>query len=46
MTEVTLYLYAVMRDGDWANDWITHLTPTAAVIVGVFGWTIAFITGG
>lgn len=46
MTEVTLYLYAVLHDGDYQNDWLTHLPTTAAWIVGIFGWTIAFITGG
>jgi hypothetical protein len=46
VTDVIWYLTGVIHDGDYQNDYLSHLPTTAAWVVGVFGWIIALITGG
>jgi hypothetical protein len=46
MIDILRYLLVVVVEGDWANDWLTHLDPSIAPTVMEFGKLIAQSIGG
>jgi hypothetical protein len=34
---ILYYLYFVILDGDWLNDWLTHMPPTVRAIMEHIG---------
>jgi hypothetical protein len=45
MTALLLYVAAIAQDGDWQNDWITHLPHVIRPSVLVLGHLLALILG-
>jgi hypothetical protein len=45
MTALLLYLAAVAEDGDFLNDWLTHLPETVQPFVLFAGYVLAMILG-
>ena len=42
----TRYMLIVLTDGDWANDWLTHLDPAIQPAVMQVGEWISTLIGG
>lgn len=44
---LTRYIQAVLSDGDYLNDWLTHLVlpPAMYHFIVYFGWFLARLTG-
>jgi hypothetical protein len=40
-----LYFAAIMIDGDWMNDWITHLPAMIRPVIMQIGQILAFVVG-
>lgn len=45
MTVLANYFAAILTDGDFCNDWITHLPDFAQPFVLFLGWLIAALIG-
>lgn len=39
------YIQAIFVDGDWANDWLTHMTPIVAAFMRDYGQNLAASLG-
>lgn len=39
------YFAAVLADGDYLNDWLTHLPMMLRPVVEMLGWLVATATG-
>lgn len=40
------YLALIVRDGDWMNDWLTHMAPYLRGLVQIIGRMTSFLIGG
>ena len=39
------YIQHVVRDGDYGNDWLTHMTPIVAAFMRNYGMALAASLG-
>jgi hypothetical protein len=45
MNPIVEYFRIVIEDGDWLNDWLTHLPENVRAIVSWIGYLIAMLIG-
>jgi len=45
MVALVLYLLAVLTDGDYMNDWLTHLPAYSVGTVETAGWLLSLALG-
>jgi DNA-binding phage protein len=42
---IAAYMQAIYVDGDWLNDWLTHMTPIVAAFMRNYGMSLAASLG-
>lgn len=45
MNAIAEYFRIVVEDGDWANDWLTHLPEAIRSLVELIGFLLALVLG-
>lgn len=40
MQTIIRYLLIVLTDGDYLNDWLTHMPDTIADVMQIIGWLL------
>lgn len=45
MSALARYLLVVVTDGDWMNDWLTHLPESTIAATQTAGWLLAIALG-